>query len=225
TSSAINLITSMDSHRPSLQNSPLNLTSSLSNLSFSNNKDTQPQQHQHHHHHPQQHQTQPQQQQPLQQPSPLHQQPLQQIQNLQRHSPTDQQQSSQLYTVQLRNLPSDITLREAYCIFAFAKDFVNLDIVPDSANQPVIFARFRSLSSASSHSSILENHNVFGPGYPYLIQADVMESNVNFATQNTNASTTALNGLSQQSHQQQQQQQQPPFNLSKRPSIGNHRSR
>ncbi|KAH3682993.1 hypothetical protein WICPIJ_006028, partial [Wickerhamomyces pijperi] len=72
TSSAINLITSMDSHRPSLQNSPLNLTSSLSNLSFSNNKDTQPQtltqqqpqQHQHHHHHPQQHQTQPQQQQP-----------------------------------------------------------------------------------------------------------------------------------------------------------------
>lgn len=185
--SAVNLINSIDNHRPSIQNSPMNLSASLSNLSFSNASDSQRSQ--------------------------------QQGQLPHQSSPTEQHQpTAQLYTVKLTNLPTDITLREAYCIFAFAKEFANLDIVPDSTNQPIIFARFRSLSAASAHSSMLEKNNVFGPGYPYLIQTEIIETTSNNFAISSNTSSS-IHGPNTGSNQQ------PGFNLGKRPSIGNHRSR
>jgi hypothetical protein len=110
-----------------------------------------------------------------------------------------QNQEAPLYTLKIKNSPSDITLREAYCIFALAKDFVGLELLPDSNNLPVIFARFKSLSSASTYSQLLESHQVFGPTYPFYLKAEITDTSF-----------------------------QPSLNLgasAKRPSIGNHRSR
>lgn len=118
-------------------------------------------------------------------------------------SPTNESQQIQqpFYVVKIQNLPSDISLREAYCIFTFAKDFAGFELIPDSNNLPTIFAKFKSLSAASTYSQILESSQIFGPSYPFYLKAEIIDT---FA---------------------------PPLSLSsslsssKRPSIGTQRSR
>lgn len=118
----------------------------------------------------------------------------------QEHDSTQQQQQQQqIYSLKIKNLPPDISLRESYCIFALAKDFVGVDLIMDSSNLPVLFAKFKSLSAASSYSQILESTQVFGPSYPTFLKTEVVDDNYQMS----------LNiGLS-----------------AKRPSIGNQRSR
>lgn len=113
----------------------------------------------------------------------------------QMHSPPDQP----TYTIKVKNVPNDISPREAHALFAFAKDFVGAEVIPDSSNMPVIYARFKSLSSASSHSQALESTHVFGPSHPYFLKAEIQDPSFH-----------------------------APLSLgsaSKRPSIGNQRSR
>lgn len=145
--------------RASLQSSPVNLTSNLSNLSMSGAG-------------------------PLSGMPPM-------VEQLQPEVAT--------YTIKVKNAPSDITLREAYCIFALARDLIGLELLPDSNNLPIILAKFKTLAAASTYSQVLESNQVFGPAYPFYLKAEITDTNF-----------------------------QPSMNLgasSKRPSIGNHRSR
>jgi len=107
---------------------------------------------------------------------------------------------SQLYTLKIKNLPADISLRESYCIFALAKDFLGVDLIMDSSNMPVLFAKFKSLSAASNYSQILESNQVFGPTYPSFLKTEVIVDDNHQIGLNIGSSA-------------------------KRPSIGNQRSR
>lgn len=105
----------------------------------------------------------------------------------------------QIYTLKIKNLPSDISLRESYCIFALAKDFIGVDLIMDSSNLPVLFAKFKSLSAASKYSQVLESSQIFGPSYPTFLKTEVVDENYQMGL---NLGSSA-----------------------KRPSIGNQRSR
>lgn len=109
------------------------------------------------------------------------------------------QQPQQIYTLKIKSLPSDISLRESYAIFALAKDFLGVDLIVDSNNMPVLFAKFKSLSSASNYSQILESNQIFGPTFPAFLKTEIVDESYQ----------TGLNiGAA-----------------AKRPSIGNQRSR
>lgn len=91
-------------------------------------------------------------------------------------NPLDTTQEPPTYTIKVQNSPPDISLREAYCLFALAKDFMGLELFPDSNNAPVILARFKSLSAASTCSQALESNLVFGPTFPFYLKAEITEA-------------------------------------------------
>ncbi|CCH41854.1 RNA-binding protein [Wickerhamomyces ciferrii] len=159
--------------RSSFQTSPVHLSSNLNNLSLgpTNNLSTQEQE---------------------QLQNSNHQQ--------QQHQQQQQQQQQQIYTLKIKNLPTDISLRESYLIFAFAKDFIGSDLIIDSNNLPVIYAKFTSLSAASTYSQILDSNQIFGPTYPFYLKSEL----VNHDSQQVNLNIGSS---------------------AKRPSIGNQRSR
>lgn len=125
---------------------------------------------------------------------------------------------SNSFTIRIRNLPNDLTLREAYCIFTFAKDFLNLELFSDSSNNLVLLARFTTLSSASNYSHFLESNRIFGPTYPFYLKVELIDDqqlqqqpqekqSINTPTASSSATT---NNASQSG---------------KRPSVGNQKSR
>lgn len=59
-----------------------------------------------------------------------------------------------IYLLKLRNVPSDINLREAHALFALAHGVLSIDVVPSEDSQPYIVAKFESQHLACQYASI-----------------------------------------------------------------------
>ena len=77
--------------------------------------------------------------------------------------------SSSAYSIlKIRNIPKDVTLREAFLIFSLCLDDVCfVDILQDTNNSnPVIFSKFYSAKIASQVFQLLNSKNLFGSAFP-----------------------------------------------------------
>ena len=67
-------------------------------------------------------------------------------------NPTQQDSLNASYTLKLGNLPKDITLREAYAIFALTNNLVHLELIENHTEEtgsikPEIIAKFNSMEA------------------------------------------------------------------------------
>lgn len=137
-----------------------------------------------------------------------------------------------VYSMRLRNLPLDISLRELYAIFALSADLVSCELVYESNEQqqsfPLGIASFRSLSSIQQIAAILDGKLIFGPN-TYPVRVDTEE----VLTNNTSIMSSPVmgNSITQTvSNSFLPALASPPHSASsitntKRPSLGAQRSR
>ena len=92
------------------------------------------------------------------------------------------------YSLKLSNLPNDITLREAYTIFALTNNLVKLELIQnnnqsdsntDDSNKikPEIIATFNSIDSViRSAQTLVSKTDVFGPNDPIICHVEVIDN-------------------------------------------------
>lgn len=84
------------------------------------------------------------------------------------------------FVIRLTNLPKDVTLREAYALFALAHGVLSIDMVSTDENQPSIVAKFESQHLACQYASIMNvRSHIFGPMYPFKINVEVIDELTN----------------------------------------------
>ncbi|SCU98310.1 LAMI_0F14026g1_1 [Lachancea mirantina] len=84
------------------------------------------------------------------------------------------------YLLKVKNVPQDISLREAHAVFALALDVNGIDIAKDSLIQDepvaVIIAKFDSLTTASQYAAILDSKtDIFGPAFLYKPNVELID--------------------------------------------------
>lgn len=148
---------------------------------------------------------------------------------------TSAQASPDFVVLKIRNIPSDLTIREAILIFSLCIDDIHtVDIRHEPSNTnplpvPVIYARFISPKTASQVLQLLNNKQLFGINYPNINcelthefsrnnslaelanGSDLLTKFSQPTTRNSVSFAQAAAAQQQQPPQQQQQQsQQPP---------------
>ncbi|QEU58312.1 Whi4/Whi3 [Kluyveromyces lactis] len=84
------------------------------------------------------------------------------------------------YLLILRNIPTDINLREAYALFSLAHGVLSIDVIPHEDNQPYVVAKFESQHLACQYASILNiKSQIFGPAYPFKVAVEVIDELTN----------------------------------------------
>ncbi|GAV27867.1 hypothetical protein PMKS-001335 [Pichia membranifaciens] len=100
--------------------------------------------------------------------------------------------STSSYTIlKIKNIPRDISLREAFLIFSLCLNDVNfVDIVQEPAsNAPVIFSKFYSPKIASQVHQLLNGKPLFGAAFPNVQCEIVNNGNSTITTNKSNNST------------------------------------
>lgn len=112
--------------------------------------------------------------------------------------PLSSSSAASSYTIlKIKNIPRDISLREAFLIFSLCLNDVNfVDIIQEPAtNTPVIFSKFYSPKIASQVHQLLNGKPLFGAAFPNVQCEIVNNGNSSTATNtsnptNNNTSTT-----------------------------------
>ncbi|KAG0658164.1 cell cycle RNA binding protein whi3 [Maudiozyma exigua] len=169
--------------------------------------------------------------------SPLHLSSV--LNNLSLDTNNQQQQDSMNsgYSLKLGNLPKDITLREAYAIFALTNNLVKLELIQhkesdsnidgSSKIKPEIIAKFNSIDSIiRSAQTLVSKTDVFGPNDPIICHVEVIDNltqkvipfqNIQLTNNDRSSSShfntqvpplSNLNSMIGSNSQQSQQQQQ-----------------
>jgi len=100
-------------------------------------------------------------------------------------NPTQQDSLNASYTLKLGNLPKDITLREAYAIFALTNNLVHLELIENHTEEtgsikPEIIAKFNSMDSVVYCAQLLvAKTDVFGPTDPIICHVEVIDNLTN----------------------------------------------
>ncbi|EDO15007.1 hypothetical protein Kpol_400p1 [Vanderwaltozyma polyspora DSM 70294] len=88
------------------------------------------------------------------------------------------------YLLKLKNLPNEITSREAHAIFALVNGFINVELHDEPENNgnnvKIIIAKFGSLSLISQCAAILDSKSdIFGPELPIKLSVEIIDESNN----------------------------------------------
>lgn len=93
------------------------------------------------------------------------------------------------YLLKLKNVPSDMTIREAHAVFALANGVSNVEILKEAKNtvspnadevELSIVAKFNSLPLATHYASILSSKNdIFGPTFSFSPYVEIIDELAN----------------------------------------------
>ena len=147
------------------------------------------------------------------------------------------------YSLKLGNLPNDITLREAYAIFALTNNLVKLELIQHNQSdsniedsnkiKPEVVATFNSIDSViRSAQTLVSKTDVFGPNDPIICHVEVIDNltqkiiafqNIQLTNNERSSSQfnsqvpplSNLNSMIGSNSQQQQQQQGQATNTSR----------
>lgn len=94
--------------------------------------------------------------------------------------------------LKIKNVPNDITLREAFLIFSLCLNDVNfVDIIQEPTNNnPIIYSKFYSSKIASQVHQLLNDKNLFGIAFP-KVQCELIHQNNNNNNNNTTNNNAA----------------------------------
>ncbi|CCF56204.1 hypothetical protein KAFR_0A07700 [Kazachstania africana CBS 2517] len=146
------------------------------------------------------------------------------------------------YILKISNIPDDLTLREAYTIFALSNGAAGIELLENSTlnddknlnDRHIISAKFNSLNLVVQYANILNSKNeLFGPTFPFKSHIEVTEepSRKQVPYQTINLNYNSLNPLQQLSihtpinNGMNQSQASPVPSSNKRPSLLTQRSR
>lgn len=129
------------------------------------------------------------------------------------------QTSPDLVILKIKNIPNDLTLREAFLIFSLCIDDIHsVDIrqetqSPTNTNviSPVIYAKFISIKTATQVLQLLNNKLLFGSNYPPIsceLTHDFNNKSNSLGELSSNPANDILSNFTNSFPQQQQQQQQ-----------------
>lgn len=95
------------------------------------------------------------------------------------------------YSLKLRNLPSDLSTREANAIFSLSTEFIGVEMFFENGNIALL-AKFVTFNEAASVARILDNKQIFGSNYlPIKAEFENINNNSNNSSSNPNNMSSA----------------------------------